>query len=84
MLSTPWPPVYSLSAPSPPHPHPTPQGYGTYMMNNLKDYCIRHSVVHLLTYADEHATGYFKKQVGESLEPEVVLYHTYLSVSAVL
>ena len=55
------------------------------MMNNLKDYCFRHSIVHLLTYADEPATGYFKKQVGERLEPEVVLYYTpYLSVSAVL
>ena len=48
---------------SPPIQHTHMQGYGTYMMNNLKDYCIRHSVVHLLTYADEHATGYFKKQV---------------------
>ena len=68
-----------------PTPTPPTQGYGTYMMNNLKDYCIRHSIVHLLTYADEHATGYFKKQVGERLEPEVVLYHTpYLFVSTVL
>ena len=33
------------------------------MMNNLKDYCIRHSVLHLLTYADSFAIGYFKKQV---------------------
>ena len=41
----------------------TLQGYGTHMMNNLKDYCIRHSVLHLLTYADSFAIGYFKKQV---------------------
>ncbi len=33
------------------------------MMNNLKDYCIRHNVLHLLTYADAYAIGYFKKQV---------------------
>lgn len=33
------------------------------MMNNLKDFCIRHSIHHLLTYADAYATGYFKKQV---------------------
>lgn len=39
------------------------KGYGTHMMNNLKDYCIRHSVLHLLTYADAYAIGYFKKQV---------------------
>ncbi len=32
-------------------------------MNNLKDYCIRHNVLHLLTYADAYAIGYFKKQV---------------------
>lgn len=39
------------------------QGYGTHMMNNLKDYCIRHNILHLLTYADAYAIGYFKKQV---------------------
>ena len=33
------------------------------MMNNLKDYCIRHNILHLLTYADAYAIGYFKKQV---------------------
>ena len=33
-------------------------------MNNLKDYCIRHNILHLLTYADSTATGYFKKQVS--------------------
>ena len=33
------------------------------MMNNLKDFCIRHNIHHLLTYADAYATGYFKKQV---------------------
>ena len=57
--------MYYLAAPPPTQPT---QGYGTYMMNNLKDYCIRHSVLHLLTYADEHATGYFKKQVCVRLE----------------
>jgi len=39
------------------------KGYGTHMMNNLKDYCIRHKILHLLTYADAFAIGYFKKQV---------------------
>ncbi|KAL5496772.1 hypothetical protein EMCRGX_G013130 [Ephydatia muelleri] len=38
------------------------KGYGTHMMNNLKDYCIRHHITHLLTYADAFAIGYFKKQ----------------------
>jgi histone acetyltransferase len=38
------------------------KGYGTHMMNYLKDYHIQNSVYHFLTYADEYATGYFKKQ----------------------
>jgi len=39
------------------------QGYGTHLMNHLKDYHIQNSVLHFLTYADEYATGYFRKQV---------------------
>lgn len=39
------------------------QGYGTHMMNHLKDYHIQHHVCHFLTFADEFAIGYFKKQV---------------------
>ena len=42
------------------------QGYGTHLMNHLKDYHIQNSVLHFLTYADEYATGYFRKQVGYS------------------
>ena len=38
------------------------QGYGTYMMNTLKNYSIRHSILHFLTYADESAIGYFKNR----------------------
>ena len=33
-------------------------------MNYLKDYHIQNSVLHFLTYADEYATGYFRKQVA--------------------
>ena len=40
------------------------QGYGTHMMNTLKDYSIRHNILHFLTYADESAIGYFRKQVS--------------------
>ena len=40
------------------------QGYGTHLMNHLKDYHIQHGVVNFLTYADEFAIGYFKKQVS--------------------
>lgn len=39
------------------------QGYGTHLMNHLKDYHVKHSVLNFLTYADEYAIGYFKKQV---------------------
>ncbi|XP_067931854.1 histone acetyltransferase KAT2A-like [Watersipora subatra] len=38
------------------------KGYGTHLMNHLKDYHINHGVLHFLTYADEFAIGYFKKQ----------------------
>ncbi|XP_072037931.1 histone acetyltransferase KAT2A-like isoform X2 [Amphiura filiformis] len=38
------------------------KGYGTHLMNHLKDYHIRHGVLHFLTFADEYAIGYFKKQ----------------------
>ena len=39
------------------------QGYGTHMMNHLKDYHLSHNILHFLTFADEFAIGYFKKQV---------------------
>ena len=32
------------------------------MMNHLKDYHVKHNVLHFLTFADEFAIGYFKKQ----------------------
>ncbi|KAL9904976.1 histone acetyltransferase KAT2A isoform X2 [Glossina fuscipes] len=38
------------------------KGYGTHLMNHLKDYSIQKGVLHLLTYADCDAIGYFKKQ----------------------
>ena len=31
-------------------------------MNHLKDYHTKHNMLHFLTYADEYAIGYFKKQ----------------------
>ncbi len=38
------------------------KGYGTHMMNHLKDFHIEQGIYHFLTYADEDAIGYFKKQ----------------------
>ncbi|KFM01284.1 Histone acetyltransferase KAT2A, partial [Aptenodytes forsteri] len=37
-------------------------GYGTHLMNHLKEYHIKHNILYFLTYADEYAIGYFKKQ----------------------
>lgn len=55
------------------------KGYGTFMMNNLKDLCIRHNIVHLLTFADEHATGYFKKQgFSSAINLPLSAYHGYI------
>ncbi|EME46575.1 hypothetical protein DOTSEDRAFT_52021 [Dothistroma septosporum NZE10] len=39
------------------------KGYGAHLMNHLKDYVKSTSdVMHFLTYADNYAIGYFKKQ----------------------
>uniref|UniRef100_A0A8C4HX56 histone acetyltransferase n=1 Tax=Dicentrarchus labrax TaxID=13489 RepID=A0A8C4HX56_DICLA len=38
------------------------KGYGTHLMNHLKEYHIKHNILYFLTYADEYAIGYFKKQ----------------------
>ncbi|KAL1116883.1 hypothetical protein AAG570_005352, partial [Ranatra chinensis] len=38
------------------------KGYGTHLMNHLKEYHIRIDIYHFLTFADEFAIGYFKKQ----------------------
>lgn len=46
------------------------KGYGTHLMNHLKDYHIKHNIYHFLTYADEYAIGYFKKQ---AFSPEISL-----------
>jgi len=34
-------------------------------MNHLKEYHIKHNILNFLTYADEYAIGYFKKQVSQ-------------------
>ncbi|XKL59939.1 hypothetical protein PGB90_000955 [Kerria lacca] len=38
------------------------KGYGTHLMNHLKEYHIKQNILHFLTFADEFAIGYFKKQ----------------------
>ncbi|KAH7640294.1 histone acetyltransferase kat2b-like protein [Dermatophagoides farinae] len=37
------------------------KGYGTRMMNHLKDYHLSQGIFYFLTYADSYAIGYFKK-----------------------
>lgn len=46
------------------------KGYGTHLMNHCKDYHLKHKIHHFLTYADEYAIGYFKKQ---AFSPEITL-----------
>lgn len=38
------------------------KGYGSHLMNHLKDYSISKRIRHFLTYADENAIEFFKKQ----------------------
>lgn len=38
------------------------KGYGTRIMNKLKDHCREKKIEYFLTYADNNAIGYFKKQ----------------------
>ena len=38
------------------------KGFGTRLMNKLKDHCKKGRYKYLLTYADNNAIGYFKKQ----------------------
>lgn len=38
------------------------RGYGSYLMNHLKKYAQSQKIYHFLTYADNFAIGYFKKQ----------------------
>jgi histone acetyltransferase len=38
------------------------KGFGTRLMNKLKDHCKEEGIKYFLTYADNNAIGYFKKQ----------------------
>ncbi|VDN05328.1 unnamed protein product [Thelazia callipaeda] len=56
------------------------KGYGTHMMNHLKDYHITTChIYHFLTYADEFAVGYFKKQgFSQKITIDKKQYHGYI------
>ncbi len=55
------------------------QGYGSRLMSHVKNYVNkRHGTQHFLTYADNYAIGYFKKQVR--LRAQLInigIYHGY-------
>ncbi|KAH8387060.1 hypothetical protein KR093_004460, partial [Drosophila rubida] len=38
------------------------KGYGSHLMNQLKDFAVSQKIMHLITYADCNAIGYFRKQ----------------------
>lgn len=55
------------------------KGYGTHLMNHLKDYHIRNGVFHFLTFADEFAIGYFKKQgFSKDIKLSKAIYQGYI------
>ncbi|KAI6648798.1 Histone acetyltransferase KAT2B-like [Oopsacas minuta] len=55
------------------------KGYGTRMMNHLKDYHIRQRIYNFLTYADEFAIGYFKKQgFSKNVQMSLNQYQGYI------
>ncbi|KAK2829595.1 hypothetical protein Q7C36_017585 [Tachysurus vachellii] len=57
------------------------KGYGTHLMNHLKEYHIKHGILYFLTYADEYAIGYFKKQVHPPPPPPPLSLSDSLSLS---
>uniref|UniRef100_A0A2P2I164 histone acetyltransferase n=1 Tax=Hirondellea gigas TaxID=1518452 RepID=A0A2P2I164_9CRUS len=55
------------------------KGYGTHMMNHLKDFHVKHNALHFLTFADEFAIGYFKKQgFSKDIHLSRAVFHGYI------
>ncbi|CAK1542566.1 unnamed protein product [Leptosia nina] len=55
------------------------KGYGTHLMNHLKDYHIQNNILHFLTFADEFAIGYFKKQgFSKDIKLPRAMYQGYI------
>lgn len=55
------------------------KGYGTHLMNMLKDYHIKNNIIHFLTFADEFAIGYFKKQgFSKDIKLPRIMYQGYI------
>ena len=57
------------------------QGYGTHLMNHLKEYAKQEKIWYFLTYADNGAIEYFKKQVkSPHTHIHTHTHYTYISV----
>lgn len=55
------------------------KGYGTHLMNMLKDYHIKNNILHFLTFADQFAIGYFKKQgFSKDIKLPKLMYQGYI------
>ncbi|EFN77334.1 histone acetyltransferase KAT2A [Harpegnathos saltator] len=67
--------------------HEQVKGYGTHLMNMLKDYHIKNNILHFLTFADDFAIGYFRKQgFSNDIKLPKSVYNGYIKyyVSAML
>ena len=66
------------------------QGYGTRLMNHVKEVVKKDGITHFVTYADNYAVGYFQKQVGEraaapdALPPAGTLFVSDVNVCVVM
>ncbi|OWR41628.1 histone acetyltransferase KAT2A like protein [Danaus plexippus plexippus] len=56
------------------------KGYGTHLMNHLKDYHIRNNILHFLTFADEFAIGEYSLMQGFSKDIKLprAMYSGYI------
>lgn len=55
------------------------KGYGTRLMNHLKEHVKTKGITHYLTYADNYAIGYFKKQgFSKSVNMHKKRWHGYI------
>ncbi|KAJ8932177.1 hypothetical protein NQ314_014864 [Rhamnusium bicolor] len=55
------------------------KGYGTHLMNHLKDYHISKGILHFLTFADQNAIGYFERQgFSKDIKMNRAVYQGYI------
>ncbi|XP_018562120.1 histone acetyltransferase KAT2A isoform X2 [Anoplophora glabripennis] len=55
------------------------KGYGTHLMNHLKDYHISKGILHFLTFADQNAIGYFERQgFSKDIKINRAIYQGYI------